>query len=233
MRKLVLDVKSTLALAPKTVDRDYEVKHKLMVEIDKAVREYLMATDRMKAAAKSVSQALVSVTAALNALTADVDTSDSVKSVAKTYDDSIRAIRDDDLAAYTKAIDSDCKDAVQNIKDDIAELKKVDQQRQKFMTDFDVYRDLVSSKEKEYKKKGKTLSDSKNYNEDVQKRDYFENLYNAENTKYKVKADAIYAAQLGAYLDALKVFTAKTAAFFFGMSKNVNNVTAAAKYASL
>lgn len=232
MKKLVIDVRTVAVNAPKTRDAEYDEKSRTIRAVERAIVEYTNSLEWMKSAAKNMSQALDVVSKAFTALAVDVETPKGTRDVAIACKDSVKKIRDYDLAAYIKALDNEAVFPLQRVKASITELKKMDTAREKAMAEYDAYRETVAKKEKEYDKKGKAISESKNYREDVARRSVAKADFDRENRRYKSYADVICKERFSAFLRAMKEFSSCTARCFTAMDKHVSDLNAVAKRAT-
>lgn len=233
MKKFILDVKTAVGTAPKTKDDEYSEMSKRMDEAEFAIRQYSLSVDRMKAAANSMSQAFSDVVKAFTAMTVGSDAPEGMKAVSAACEQAVKRIHDEGLTTYIKALDDEAVSPMKDMRSQIAELRKVEAARNRVMAEYDTYREAVANKEKEYEKKGKSLSESKSYQEEVAKRDELKAKFKEENTKFKEKANAISEERFRAFLKTMRVFSADTAKYFSVAEKSITTVESAAKKVEL
>lgn len=213
MKKMMLETKSTLGLAPKTVDPAYDQKASALKAIDRAIRDYNDSVDKYERAMQGVVASLDAVSKAFISMGGQANMPDAMKKVSDDFADMQKHVRDTHYPAFKKALDENGVGALKEMKSAIDECKKLEEARNKVMPEYDTYRDAVSKKEAEYAKKGKDISDSKNYTMEVQKRDQLKTEFDDADTKFKAKFDEVEEQSHTAYLKAAKALIAASAEF--------------------
>lgn len=233
MKKFQMKVTNVFSPAAKTVDADYDEKHTSIKGVDKAISDYTIAVNRMRDAARGMSSALDNIAKAFEGMTANEDTPESMKNIAKTCSEAAEKIRDNDLADYVKALEAEVVQPVKAIKDKIKELTAVEHERNKVMADYDMFREAVDKKEKEYEKKGKDISGSKNYEEEKNKRDELKGTFETEDKKYKEMAEAVNKERVETFLKSMQELSSGTSTYFTGVEKKIVEIHTASKKAKL
>lgn len=219
MKKFMLDTKATLGLAPKTVDKDYDEKAAIVKEVDQALSEYKSAMERMKSAAQTVVTAMEGVCKAFEKLTEGSDVSESMKGISGDYEAAVKKIKDEDLFDFKRSIDGPA--AVLDLKSLVDECKKLEDKRSKVMNEYDVYRETVSKKEEEYRKKGKELTDSKHYTDELAKRDALKSQFEEADKDFKTKFGEVEKKKLSTYLGFMSSYLGSTSQFFSAAEKKI------------
>lgn len=208
MKKFVLETKAALGVAPKTVDRDYDEKAAKVKAIDKAITEYNSAFSRMKSASQSLVTAMESMSKALEVMTTGDDVPAPMKAAATEHKELVKKAQDEYLTEFKKAADDSA--SLTEVKNLAAECKRLETKRNKVMSEYDTYRDAVSTKEAEYSKKGKDLTGSKHYNEEVAKRDSLKAEFESADKEFKSKFDELESKKLSSYMAAMTAYLAGT-----------------------
>jgi predicted RNase H-like nuclease (RuvC/YqgF family) len=224
MKKFVMDTKAALGTAPKTEDKDFDLKAAQVKGIERAVSDYKSAMEKMKSAATSLATAMEAMSKAFQVLSSGDDATEAMKSMANEYEAAARKVSDRILVDFKKAIDD--HENMSAVKDLASECKKLEGTRNKVMAEYDTYREAVSKKEAEYKKKNKDLSDSKYYNEEVSKRDSLKADFEKADKEFKSKYEELEKAKILAFSDGMSAYLASTSQFIESIEKELASAVA-------
>lgn len=226
MKKFVMDTKAALGTAPKTEDKDYDQKAANVKGIEKAISDYRSAMEKMKSAASSFASAMEAMSKAFDVLGNADDATDAMKAMAKDYEAAVKKVNDHILVDFKKAIDD--HENMSTVKDLASECKKLESSRNKVMAEYDTYRDAVHTKEVEYKKKNKDLSDSKHYHEEVAKRDSLKADFEKADKEFKEKYDELEKAKVSTYSKGMSAYLTSTSQFLDSIEKEMAHASAKA-----
>lgn len=219
MKKFVMDTKAALGTAPKTEDKEFDQKAANVKGVEKAISDYRSAMEKMKSAASSFASAMEAMSKAFDMLSKAEDATDAMKEMAKEYEAASKKVNDNILVDFKKAIDD--HENMTAVKDLASECKKLESSRNKVMAEYDTYRDAVHTKEVEYKKKNKDLTDSKHYNEEVAKRDSLKAEFEKADKEFKDKYDELEKAKVATYSTGMSAYLTSTSHFLESIEKEL------------
>ncbi|KAK7200141.1 hypothetical protein NESM_000064400 [Novymonas esmeraldas] len=231
MKKFVLETKAALGVAPKTVDREFDEAAAKVKAIDHALSDYKSAMERMKSASQALVTAMESVSKAFETMSAGDDVPASIKAVSTDYAEVVKKAHYEYIVDYKKATEDN--ENVTDLKNLTAECKKLEAKRNKVMSEYDTYRDSVSKKEAEYSKKGKSLTDSKHYNEEVSKRDSLKSDFENADKEFKDKFAELETKKHSSYMAGMSSYLASTSQFIASIEHEMSAVKSKAAAAKV
>lgn len=214
-----MDTKAALGTAPKTEDKDYDAKAANVKGIEKAISDYKSAMSKMKSASQSFASAMEAMSKAFEVLSNGEDSTEAMKNTSKDYAALVKKVNDQFLVDFKKAIDDHESMAV--VKDLAAECKKLESKRNSVMAEYDTYRDAVHTKEVEYKKKNKDLSDSKHYQDEVAKRDSLKADFEKADKDFKDKYAELEKEKVNTYRSGMSAYLTSTSHFLDSIEKEL------------
>lgn len=226
MKKFVMDTKAALGTAPKTEDKDYDAKAATVKGIEKAISDYKSAMSKMKSAAQSFTSAMEAMTKAFEVLGNSEDSTEAMKTTATDYAAVVKKVNDQFLVDFKKAIDDN--EGMTVVKDLASECKKLESKRNSVMAEYDTYRDAVHTKEVEYKKKNKDLSDSKHYQDEVAKRDSLKADFEKADKDFKDKYAELEKEKVSTYRGGMAAYLTSTSHFLDSIEKELAPVASKA-----
>ncbi|KAG5480088.1 hypothetical protein CUR178_06140 [Leishmania enriettii] len=222
MKKFVLDTKAALGVAPKTVDWDFDEKSNNVRVIHQTLSNYVSALEQMKTASQNLFTAMDNMSKALGTMTAEHGVPEAMRFLAVEYTEVVRKGTFEHLVDFKKAIDdAECIAEMMNL---TAKCKSLAAKRKKVMSEYDAYRDAVCKKEVQYRKKGKDLSISKYYDEEVARRDNLKADFEKADSDFKSMYDVLEEKRLSSYMSAISVFLGCTLQLISSIEKELRVV---------
>lgn len=184
-------VRTTLKIAPKTQDDDYDNRKKVLKDLQSAFESYKNSMEKAKSHVKSAVESLSRIKAAFEKMTGCLEAPSQTHNLVTQLCASVNHITGDALTQYMRSMESDVIPAVLDMKRLCDDCHHLESEREKFRKEYDVYRNEVAKKESEYTKKNKDLSTSKSYTSDVVKRDDYHVRFEEADGKFKFSHDAL------------------------------------------
>ncbi|KAG5479706.1 hypothetical protein LSCM4_05712 [Leishmania orientalis] len=222
MKKFVLDTKAAFGVAPKTVDWDFDEKSNNVKNIHQTLSIYISALEQMKTASQSLLTAMDNMSKALGTMTAEHGVPEAMRFVAVEYTELVRKGIFEHLVDFKKTIDDD--ESIAEMMNLAAKCKSLAAKRKKVMSEYDAYRDAVCKKEVQYRKKGKDLSGSKYYDEEVARRDSLRADFEKADNDFKSTYDVLEEKRLSSYMAAISVFLGCTLQLISSIEKEMRAV---------
>lgn len=182
-------VRTTLKIAPKTHDEEYDARRKALKDLNSALGSYKSSMEKVKSNVKSAIESLTRIKEVYQKMTESEETPGATRDLVLQFDATVNRITGDLLAQYTQSMDTDVIPAVLDMKKLYDECHHLETERNKLMKEYDVYRNEVAKKEAEYAKKNKDLTTSKSYGSDVIKRNDYQAKFEEADTKFKDSHD--------------------------------------------
>lgn len=220
MKKFMMGAKASLGMANKTEDPEYDKYHAAIQGLTDALEAYKSAAKTMEKAAVEMSAALKKVAKSMTALAEGDGASAGQKSAASKFVDASETIENHYLKAYKDELI--CKD-LEKLQHELDEEKKLNGPRSKWMSEYDVYREAVATKESEYAKKNKPLTESKLYNEQVATRDSNKKEFEAADKAYKAQCEKIMKMRIPAINEGMISFLKGSSTFLSNIEKDLAN----------
>ncbi|CAJ1008251.1 hypothetical protein Q4I28_003564 [Leishmania naiffi] len=204
MKKFMLDTRAALGVAPKTIDNDYDEMAASVRAINRTLSEYLSGIENMKSACQNLMMAMEGMSKIFETMTAGNGIPESMKSLAAHYTELTRMAQTELLVDYKKALEDD--ESITEIRKLLISCKTLETRRNKVRNEYDTYRDAVNRKETVYKRKGKSLSESKVYEGEVSMRDSLKVEYEKADKEFKDKYMEVSAMKASSYKGAMAVY---------------------------
>ncbi|GET88236.1 hypothetical protein, conserved [Leishmania tarentolae] len=221
MKKFMLETKAALGVAPKTVDVDFDEKAASLKTINSTLSDYKSAIERTRSASESLVSAMESMRKVMETMARGDDVPESVKSVVKDYTQLTQKSQSEFLVDFKKTINEG--ESTADITTLVGKCKRLEAKRNKVMSEYDAYRDSVSKKEETYRKKGKDLSDSKGYNEEVAKRDSLKAEFERIDKEFKEMYAELEKKKLHSYMHAISIYLAGTSQLMASIQKEMES----------
>ncbi|KEG14513.1 hypothetical protein DQ04_00431170 [Trypanosoma grayi] len=225
MKKLMLDSKATLGLvSDKTVDDDYSRVNASLKAFNETHNAYNNSMNKTRHAMKEVVRSLEDASKAFEKLADNTNAPKEVKLFATEFRVAAQKIGNEVFTRYVESMEKDVNKAGGTTNADYTECVHLEQQRNKAVNEYDVYRSAVSKKEDEYAKKGKNLSDSKSYNEEVRQRDEWKIKYEVADASLKEKYAALEAKSTTNNVASVTEFIGCTNTFLLELSEEMKHL---------
>ncbi|AYU78468.1 protein of unknown function - conserved [Leishmania donovani] len=221
MRKFMLETKAALGVAPKTVDWDFEEKAGNLKTINHTLSDYKSAVEQTRSASQNLLTSMESMLKVLETMTRGNDIPDNVRGVVGDFAQMVQKAHCELLVDFKKTLDDD--DSVAEIESLAGKCKSLEARRSKVMNEYDAYREAVTKKEAEYRKKGKDLCDSKLYEEEVSRRDSLKAGFQKIDKEFKETYAELEKKKLRSYMAALSTYLASTSQLMGSIHKEMES----------
>lgn len=217
----MLETKAALGVAPKTVDWDFDEKAGNLKNINHTLSDYRSAVEQTRSASQNLLTAMENMLKVLEAVTRGNDTPEKVRGVVGSFAEVVQKSHCEFLVDFKKALDDD--DSVTEITGLAGKCKTLEARRNKVMNEYDAYREAVTKKEAEYRKKGKDLCDSKLYQEEVSRRDSLKADFQKIDKEFKETYADLEKKKLRSYMAALSTYLASTSQLMASIQKEMES----------
>ncbi|EAN85144.1 hypothetical protein C3747_144g95 [Trypanosoma cruzi] len=225
MKKFMLNTKASLGLVgEKTVDEDYNKRSASLKALNEALNEYSTAMDKAKHAMREVMHSLGKASKAFEKLNSGSCIPEPLKDFSEDFKKAIEHLQQYALQEFMNTMETTVIKTGHAIRADYEECVRVDQQRQKTVNEYDVYRSAVDKKETEYAKKGKDLKESKTYEEDTKTRDELKADYEASDKLFKSSHDALESNVVSKGRLCMREFFCCTSEFLSALSTEMKRL---------
>lgn len=217
----MLETKAALGVAPKTVDYDFEEKAGNLKTINHTLSDYKSAVEETRSSSQHLLTAMESMLKVLETMTRGNDIPENVRGVVGDFAQMVQKARCEFLVDFKKMLDDD--DSVTEIKSLAGKCKSLEARRSKVMNEYDAYREAVTKKEAEYRKKGKDLCDSKLYEEEASRRDSLKAGFQKIDKEFKDTYAELEKKKLHSYMAALSTYLASTSQLMGSIHKEMES----------
>lgn len=226
MKKFLHETKATLGMAKATNDTEYDRLHNATRVLDEAIDTYYSAARAMDAASKEMAEALAKMSKAFGGL-ADGENGTTQQ---QKVNEICAGVAESAGTHYYKALKLSLKSGLlKPLEDDVSVAKKLGEKRKTRLSEYDTYRLCVEKKEAEYAKKNKSLDESKEYKQDVEKRDKKKFAYDEVNTEYKKHCMSMLKKKESLATEAMTHYLNSAVLFLSNVEKDLNKALAELK----
>lgn len=227
MRKL----RTVLNMAPQTRDEEHERRKRELHQLDEAMHSYTYAMRKTKDSVDELLKSFLSVCKAFDKMTSFVDISQTTKSCTKALRETVDHIESSILSQFNNDMRDRTIPAVSNLRNLYNECIRLENERNKIVREYDVYRAEVSKKEIAYEKKSKDLSTSKSYSSDVAKRDDLELRFEVADEKFKESHNSLIQSHAVGCTNGLHLFVTSISSVFLSMASDFKALQSSSQYA--
>ncbi|CAD2222910.1 hypothetical protein AGDE_14031 [Angomonas deanei] len=223
MKKFVNNVKSVVGTIDHTKDEEADKLSERLKTVYTIPSDIKSATSSMKSTVDTVVNSLERVAKAYAKVGEEEGAAAESKKLAEEITAAVKKIKDEAACTYKKALESD-EIALKKLHDAVAEVRKLESDRKSKLNKYDVARVTVEQKEKEYEKKGKDISDSKKYEEEVASRDKHKKEYDEVNQSFKEKGEELLKMKDAEYMTSMREWSKTTIAFIKAIDTQLESV---------